>query len=83
MLRGCEALGAAAGFWSFYLQAALRQRDRSSLLGAWLPRTYEAAVRAYRKAGYKEHLPMDESSSIFSRTQTVRPGTAALMYKHF
>lgn len=82
LLRGCEAIGASAGFWSFYIQAALRQRDGSNMLGAWITRDYEAAVRAYRKAGYAEYDPGEEVGSLYSRSRR-DTRTAVLMSKSF
>ena len=76
LLRGCEAVGGAAGFWSFYIQASLRRRDPLKILSAWLPREYNAALKAYTKAGFTEYV---QPGSLWYQTNS----DASLMYKHF
>jgi len=77
LLQACEGLAAAAGFWTFFIQAEVEQQDRSG--GIFMDtRRYDAAVDAFRKAGYTEYSGT-ESPSVFRYMSDIR----ALMFKVF
>lgn len=77
LLKACEAIGAAAGFWTFYIQADLEQHDHSSIL-PFDVRRYDAAINAYKKAGYREYNAGADWKQI-----TLWSQSAQLMYKTF
>lgn len=77
LLRACEAVGAAAGFWTFYIQADTEQHNHSTFL-PFDTKQYNAAINAYKKAGYREYLPKVDWKQVALWTQT-----AKLMYKTF
>ena len=77
LLKACEAVGAAAGFWTFYIQADTEQHNHSTFL-PFDTKQYSAATNAYKKAGYAEYLPKPGWKQVALWTQT-----AKLMYKTF
>ena len=77
LLKACEAVGAAAGFWTFYIQADTEQHNHSTFL-PFDTKEYNAAVNAYKKAGYTEYSPRNGWQPASFWTQS-----AKLMYKTF
>lgn len=77
LLRACEAVGAAAGFWTFYIQADTEQHNHSTFL-PFDTTEYSAAVDAYKKAGYQEYAPRSGWKQVSFWSQS-----AKLMYKTF
>ena len=60
----------------FTSRPSLRRRDPLKILSAWLPREYNAALKAYTKAGFTEYV---QPGSLWYQTNS----DASLMYKHF
>jgi GNAT superfamily N-acetyltransferase len=76
LLQACESVAAAAGFWTFFIQADLKQQDKSGAIFPKPARRYNAAVEAYQKAGYTVYSRTDKPSLVWSKSAT-------LMFKVF
>lgn len=76
LVKACENVARKAGFRDVYIQAATQQRDRSNPLGDWIRTSYDTAVKAYQRAGYKSWQP---HGKLLSWDAVDR--TATLMHK--